>query len=824
MFFNGRKSHDCMSCPKQHELNSLRAFKERVESDAERQKLLDETEAYKTRLNSEKEKSERWKKARDEAENAEKEARKELREVTQEKDNLKKQLASIQERMEKSIEKAVQSALKEANREFSESVSDLNRAHRTEMQEAADAVKAEMQAEINQLQAQVREKNQLIQKLEAALHQEKPAATADGTNSGTPTSQTPIGKKKVIPATQRGQGKTKGGQPGHPGHFAKLFEDDDPDVQTEKHYAEKVCPCCGKPLVHKQWIPKDTLDVKIIVTKHRDLYEEAECECGNVVRAVPPRSQSGTLHYGPMIQSILLYLMVVGNMPMEKAVSFVTGITDGKGNPAASYAAKLAPRASENLKPFLDDLYLLTLSQQLLYWDDTVTMVNTHRACLRFYGTENFSFYRAHWTKARCTLDEDQILALLDETVAVMHDHCSVNYNPDFMFMNLDCAVHLIRAIEKVKQNSNHAWADDLLKHIRGAIHDRHIWISENKTSFDEAYLTSFFSRYEEILKQGDEQCDADKNRYFHDEEETLLLRLRNYTANYFAWVTCFDFPITDNLSERGLRRVKTRLKVSGQFETLDAMEDYAAITSYLDTCRKCGKQELDALERLLSGDPYTLAEILPQEEIVRMNAFRGKVAHAAANAEQEESNTTPSAKTEPMADADSCVGETRDEAQTTDSDTHQEKTSGAQYREILAFLSKPHSVHEMIPILTARGDAKHLFRKGGESNEEADKRDVILGEEADESSGATSNDPKSSNAKTKTGAQKSRAGKKGGKQKSGSDSNGNGKKNPREADKEDIPSWARRHKKKPIGRPKKVEVKADVHPEENEQRTGTDG
>lgn len=38
----------------------------------------------------------------------------------------------------------------------------------------------------------------------------------DGTNSGTPTSKTPLNKKKVIPNSRRKTGAKKGGQPGHP--------------------------------------------------------------------------------------------------------------------------------------------------------------------------------------------------------------------------------------------------------------------------------------------------------------------------------------------------------------------------------------------------------------------------------------------------------------------------------------------------------------------------------------------------------------------------------------------------------------------------------
>ena len=45
----------------------------------------------------------------------------------------------------------------------------------------------------------------------------------DGTNSGTPTSKTPINKKKVIPNSRKKTGKSIGGQPGHPKKKLEAF-------------------------------------------------------------------------------------------------------------------------------------------------------------------------------------------------------------------------------------------------------------------------------------------------------------------------------------------------------------------------------------------------------------------------------------------------------------------------------------------------------------------------------------------------------------------------------------------------------------------------
>ncbi len=52
-------------------------------------------------------------------------------------------------------------------------------------------------------------------------------------------------------------------------------------------------------------------------------------------------------------------------------------------------------------------------------------------------------------------------------------------------------------------------------------------------------------------------------------------------------------------------------MKISGQFESVEAAENYAIIKSYIETCRRNKVNEMDALKRLCEGKPYTIQEII---------------------------------------------------------------------------------------------------------------------------------------------------------------------------------------------------------------------
>lgn len=51
-------------------------------------------------------------------------------------------------------------------------------------------------------------------------------------------------------------------------------------------------------------------------------------------------------------------------------------------------------------------------------------------------------------------------------------------------------------------------------------------------------------------------------------------------------------------------------MKISGQFQTEKTADNYAAIMTYIMTCRKNGINEIEALKRLCEDDPLTIGEI----------------------------------------------------------------------------------------------------------------------------------------------------------------------------------------------------------------------
>lgn len=432
----------------------------------------------------------------------------------------------------------------------------------------------------------------------------------DGTNSGTPTSKTPFSKKKVIPNSRKKTGKKIGGQPGHPKKKLEAFADHEV-TETQIHKPE-VCPFCGGEAEETgKTISKDELDYEVVVIKKRHQFAVCKCtECRHEFHQSIPTNLKEENQYGSHVRALSLSLMNIGNVSVNKVRKMIYGLSEEEINPSEGYLIKQQKKAAEALKDFMEELKKRCLLLKTLYWDDTVIDIDTRRGCLRFYGDEKTAFYAAHLHKNKEGLDDDAILNLLPKETVVMHDHNRVNYNKDYSFSNIECNVHLIRDLQKTTDNLQHKWSGKLKTLMEKTNAERNTEIDRGMEAFADAYVKEFYEKFDQIMLDAMEENKVDYDKYYGNDERTLILRILKYKDNYLSWVVNFDLPFSNNLSERSLRGAKSKMKISGQFRSEKTAKHYAIIKSYIETCYRNGINETEALVRLCEGNPYTVKEI----------------------------------------------------------------------------------------------------------------------------------------------------------------------------------------------------------------------
>lgn len=470
---------------------------------------------------------------------------------------------------------------------------------------------------------EIAKKDAIIKGLKKELAEAKAIQNHDGTNTGMSTSRTPIGKDKVISNINSRQksGRPKGGTPLHKKHSLDGTAVQ-PDIEeTQVHPLEDWvhCPGCGgsdfSPTGESEVKYEYDVRINVVKIKHEFFYYRCN-DCGSVIRSDIPPSLKEQHQYGSSLKAILLSLTNTANAAMNKAAMFLAGITGGRLTPCEGYIAKLQRKAAEGLMQFRSDLKHVLVTRKIIYWDDTVIFILTKRACFRFYGDERIAYYTAHEHKDLKSIEEDNVLSILTDDITVMHDHNSINYNEMFCFVNIECIQHLERDLQKNADDTGHVWSLEVKKLISITIKKRKEAIDRGEKSFDKDFIADFNRRLDECLEKGWKENKAEPDTYGADDEKALLNRIKKFRDNYFRWVVDFGLPTTNNLSERSLRGIKSRMKISGQFESVEAADNHAVIRSYIETCRRNGINEIVALQRLCEGHPYTVEEIFREHPL----------------------------------------------------------------------------------------------------------------------------------------------------------------------------------------------------------------
>ena len=468
-------------------------------------------------------------------------------------------------------------------------------------------------------------KDATIKGLTNELEKAKAIKNHDSTNTVTPTSHTQIGQNKLISNDNNSRhksGRSKGG----PLHHKKSSFNGTNDVDIEETQGHPLedgahCPGCGgsdfSPTGESEVKYENDVRIKLVKIRHEFYYYRCN-ECGTIFRSDIPPSLKEQHQYGSTLKALLLSLTNAVNASMNKAASFLAGITGGRLTPCEGYVAKLQRKAAKALVQFRAALKQVLITRKIVYWDDTVIFILTKRACFRFYGDERIAYFTAHEHKDLQSLEDDDILGQLASHIKAMHDHNTVNYNWRFCFVNIECNQHLQRDCQKNADDTHHVWSLELKELISIPIRKRNDALKRGEKSFDEAVIADFNRRLDECLEKGRKENAAGPDIYGADNERALIKRIENYRENYFMWLRDFSLPTTNNLSERSLRGIKSHMKISGQFESVEAADNHAVIRSYIETCRRNNINEIVALQRLCEEHPYTVEEIFRITEQLR--------------------------------------------------------------------------------------------------------------------------------------------------------------------------------------------------------------
>jgi len=443
----------------------------------------------------------------------------------------------------------------------------------------------------------------IITDLECEIAKLKSQNNTNSSNSSLPPSKNKLNTK--ITNLREPSNKPKGGQKGHKRTVLEPFKEEE-ITELVDHTLHECTKCSGK-LTYLNTLTSDIIDFDIEIKKTRNNIYKYKCDdCNSIVKANDFLPTGVT--YGSSLNATAISLLNDSNVPYNKVVKHISGITDNQINMSEGYVVKLQKKVAKTLIPFEKELKETIKKQEILNTDDTTITIGQKQGYLRFYGNEKLALIIAHATKAKEGFEEDGILANLTSDVTLVSDHILYFYNEMFKCKNAECNSHILRYLKAVNENVHiHTWNIKLAELLRRVNKER-----DNVTHFSDDYIKEIYQTYDEIIKVGYQELESLPDYHHYYEKESLLLkRLDKFRDQHLLFIKDWNVPFTNNTAEKSFRISKTKMKVSGLFQNIEAAKHYGRILTYMETCYRNGINKHQAIKRLLDGNPFTVDELI---------------------------------------------------------------------------------------------------------------------------------------------------------------------------------------------------------------------
>ena len=441
---------------------------------------------------------------------------------------------------------------------------------------------ARLNRNIEALNHQLRKKNEENAKLHERLSKYEHPDKNSG-NSSTPPSKESM-KDEIVRRTKtlrKPSGKKPGGQNGHEGR--KLSRSSTPDEVVDD--IPNFCTNCGESLADAERVLDYVTQVVSIpelkpVIKEIHHYVMICKKCGERVRTAP-RRRSNDVVYDASVKSLVVYLSVVQFLPYGRIASFlrdVLGLSPSEGS-----LVNWVNEAKRNAQPIVDKIKEYILTSSVVGFDESGCYCNKRLDWAWIAQTVYYTLlFRANGRGSKVL--EDKFGDSLERMTAVTDRHSA--YFAIHFLNHQVCLAHLLRELQYLSElNPKQNWAEQIAELFREAIHKR------NANPIDIIDKVPWIERLDGLLKQNVSK--------FGKKFETLkkgLTKCRDYIFNFLEDPM---IPADNNASERGIRKLKIKLKNSCTFRSDFGADAFLELHSVVETAKKHNRTPFNAIQAL---------------------------------------------------------------------------------------------------------------------------------------------------------------------------------------------------------------------------------
>ncbi len=360
------------------------------------------------------------------------------------------------------------------------------------------------------------------------------------------------------------------------------------------NHKPSYCNKCGaafdlsnaKLLTRRQEIVIPPISPKYI--EHR-AYECSCKHCGNSTVGEMPKRLKANIQYGQNVQALITYLSIYQYIPSNRLKKFLKDFANLQISEGSIF--NILSSMSTKAQPMYEEIRQRLATAKYVGGDETGAHINKAKAWFWIFQNDFLTFIKASYSRGYQTII-DSFSNGFPQSVYVS-DSLAAQLKVETLAKQL-CLAHLLRELTKFKEVFDSKWASQLKLLFKEALIYKKQMQSNDycagnlKTKWFEEKLTKLL--------------EVDTLR-MHQKERTFVNRLIKRRDAIFTFLYHKEVPPDNNASERGIRNIKVKMKISNQFKSYEFAQHFAVIRSVVDTTIKNGQDVFNALTNLANQE-----------------------------------------------------------------------------------------------------------------------------------------------------------------------------------------------------------------------------
>ena len=387
-------------------------------------------------------------------------------------------------------------------------------------------------------------------------------------------------------------GKKSGGQLGHQGVTLQMKEEVD---ETQMHSPD-YCFSCGKSLANISGNASEIrqsidipLPVRPVVINHISI--EKQCTCGACTKGSFPDYVKTGVSYGVNIHALIAYLSTIQSIPFKRLTIILKdfyGLEISQGT-----VSNILNRMRKQAEPAYEAIKNKIKESSVVGADETGERLNGKLHWMWTFQNDYLTYIYQDPSRGKAAIDK-HFPQGLPQSVLVSDRHSSY-FNMNTAGHQL-CLAHLLRELTYLGElDKKQKWSFEFLELFQESIH------LKKTLQLTDIDIGNIRQRFNVLINE--DLNDLDKK--FGNLQKSLA----KHSQHVFMFLEHEHVPFDNNASERSIRPLKVKQKVSGMFKSDQGADNFCTLHSIVDTARKNKQDPFITLVAVAQNIIYLEAE-----------------------------------------------------------------------------------------------------------------------------------------------------------------------------------------------------------------------